>query len=113
MLLGAAKNATRLLASHMSSSSTAVRPRNDAAFEFIRKLGGPRHFVCAPMVEASELAFRMMVRAHGTTLCYTPMIHAKIFLYVPRTRGGYLSFFLSFFFFFFFPPPGVGRDPSF
>ena len=35
-------------------------------------------FVCAPMVEQSELPFRMLTRKYGTNLCYTPMLHSKM-----------------------------------
>jgi tRNA-dihydrouridine synthase 1 len=37
-------------------------------------------FVCAPMVEQSELPFRLLCRKYGTTLAYTPMFHARLFL---------------------------------
>ena len=37
-------------------------------------------FVCAPMVEQSDLPFRMLCRKYGTTLAYTPMFHARLFL---------------------------------
>ena len=49
-------------------------------------LGSPR-FVCAPMVLQSELAFRMLVRRHGTDLCYAPMIPAREFLALPAGGG--------------------------
>ena len=45
-------------------------------------LGSPR-YCCAPMVLQSELAFRMMVRRHGSTLCYSPMIPVEAFLRLP------------------------------
>ena len=44
-----------------------------------RSIGAPR-YVCAPMVLQSELSFRMLVRAHGTTLCYSPMVPVSAFL---------------------------------
>ena len=42
---------------------------------FVR-LGSPRH-VMAPMVQGSELPFRMLCRRYGTQLCYTPMWDAE------------------------------------
>ena len=41
-------------------------------------MGSPKH-VTAPMVDLSELAFRMMTRSYGADLCYTPMLHSKNF----------------------------------
>jgi tRNA-dihydrouridine synthase 1 len=40
--------------------------------------GQPKHVV-APMVDQSELPFRMMCRKYGADLCYTPMFNSKIF----------------------------------
>lgn len=45
-------------------------------------LGSPRH-CCAPMVLQSELAFRMLVRKHGCSLCYAPMLPVAAFLSLP------------------------------
>eukprot|EP00667_Euglena_gracilis_P010541 EG_transcript_10751 len=42
------------------------------------KLGSPRH-VMAPMVDHSELPFRMLGRRYGVQLCYTPMLHSALF----------------------------------
>ena len=43
-------------------------------FEQWRRLGAPK-YIMAPMVEQSELCFRMLCRRYGTQLCYTPMMH--------------------------------------
>jgi len=50
----------------------------EKAWNFYRSIGSPK-FVAAPMVEHSELAFRMLNRKYGTHLCYTPMLHSKYY----------------------------------
>jgi len=65
-------------------------PRRAVRFEdgwdYFRRIGQPR-FVCAPMVNQSELPFRMLCRKYGTTLAYTPMFHAEIFGKNPTYRS--------------------------
>eukprot|EP00945_MAST-04E_sp_MAST-4E-sp1_P000010 g10.t1 len=49
------------------------------AWDFYREtLGSPKYFA-APMVNQSELPYRMLVRKYNTDVAFTPMFHARIF----------------------------------
>ncbi|KAL4527344.1 hypothetical protein Ndes2526B_g08957 [Nannochloris sp. 'desiccata'] len=74
-----------LPAAVMSSSSSNYAnaaedvPQAEAAWEWFNKMGAPKLWV-APMVDQSELPFRMLCRNHGSTAAYTPMLHARLFM---------------------------------
>lgn len=76
---------SRFLGGMLCENETGVRilhhhsaEHTKRAWEFFRKLGSPKFWI-APMVDQSELPFRMLCRKYGATGAYTPMLHAKIF----------------------------------
>ncbi|KAL6068782.1 tRNA-dihydrouridine(16/17) synthase [NAD(P)(+)]-like protein [Balamuthia mandrillaris] len=61
-------------------------PDKLSGHEFYEKtLRNPKYIV-APMVEASELPWRMLSRHYQAELCYTPMFHSKQFATVAAYR---------------------------
>ncbi|KAE9614279.1 hypothetical protein Lal_00016679 [Lupinus albus] len=57
----------------------------DRAWAYWTKMGRPR-FLVAPMVDNSELPFRLLCRKYGAEAAYTPMLHSRIFTETEKYR---------------------------
>lgn len=51
--------------------------------------------VVAPMVDQSDLPFRLLARRYGANLCFTPMIHSRLLVDSQAYRSKFLGTWLS------------------
>ncbi len=61
-----------------STPSSIVEMQRQDPYAYYRSIGSPK-FIVAPMVDQSELPYRMLTRKYKAQLCYTPMLHARLF----------------------------------
>lgn len=57
--------------------------------ELFNKIGKPTKVV-APMVDGSELGWRIISRRYGAELCYSPMLHSRLFSQDKKFRDQFL-----------------------
>ncbi|OTF71885.1 hypothetical protein BLA29_011392, partial [Euroglyphus maynei] len=62
---------------------------NHARDFWSKTLRSARH-ILAPMVDQSELPFRLMVRRHNVNCTYSPMLHSRLFLEQPKYQQEFL-----------------------
>ncbi|GMH34293.1 hypothetical protein BSKO_02127 [Bryopsis sp. KO-2023] len=80
-----ARTACRMTLNRTHAPPLHSREHTDRAWEFFTRMGSPKLWV-APMVDASELPFRMLCRRYGATGAYTPMQHARLFYETEKYR---------------------------
>eukprot|EP00468_Gymnochlora_sp_CCMP2014_P000683 CAMPEP_0167742732 /NCGR_PEP_ID=MMETSP0110_2-20121227/1603_1 /TAXON_ID=629695 /ORGANISM="Gymnochlora sp., Strain CCMP2014" /LENGTH=375 /DNA_ID=CAMNT_0007626983 /DNA_START=93 /DNA_END=1217 /DNA_ORIENTATION=- len=74
----------------LSGGSECADPKDSRGWKFYRSLGSPKLWL-APMVDGSELPFRLLCQRYGVNAAYTPMFHARIFTESKKFREEHFS----------------------
>ena len=69
-----------------AQGNAADASTSEDPYAFFNRIGRPK-FLVAPMVDQSELPYRILTRRYGAQLCYTPMFHAKMFSTCEKYRA--------------------------
>ncbi|CAG7860525.1 unnamed protein product [Brassica rapa] len=64
----------------------SIDTRVEQAWAHWKKLGKPKYIV-APMVDNSELPFRLLCQKYGAQAAYTPMLHSRVFTETEKYRN--------------------------
>lgn len=62
-----------------NTSATKIQEQDDNSTTTTTSFPDRPLYIAAPMVDASELPFRLLCRKYQCDVCFTPMIHAKLF----------------------------------
>ena len=82
--------ATAAATAAAAAAEGAEQPAKNSGYKFFESIGSPKYHV-APMVDQSELPFRILCRRHGATAAYTPMLHARLFLENEKYRAEHFT----------------------